>query len=182
MSGIQNAPLKSRRVGFYAGTFDPVTTGHLDVIERASRLVDRLVIGVARNPTKNPLMPLEDRIACVEEVLPTVHARTGADLVVVSFDSLLVRAVREHGATLIFRGLRVMSDFDYEIQMSGVNRRLDDGIESVFLMASERTQFISSSLVREIARYGGDISEFVTPETQDRLLACLKQQKCTVKT
>ena len=174
---MQSVPLTSHRVGFYAGTFDPVTIGHLDIMERASRLVDKLIIGVAQNLSKNPLMSLEDRLACVQEVLPILHARTETKFVVIPFDSLLVDAVRKHGATLIFRGLRVMSDFDYEIQMSGVNKRLDDGIESVFLMASERTQFISSSLVREIARYGGDISEFVTPETQVRLLACLQRQK-----
>ncbi|MFS8367209.1 pantetheine-phosphate adenylyltransferase [Acetobacter oryzifermentans] len=175
-----NAPAGSvvpKRVGFYAGTFDPVTVGHLDVIERASRLVDRLVIGVAHNPGKNPLMPLDERIGCVEEALPAIRQNTGGDIVVVPFDSLLVKAVREHGATLIFRGLRVLSDFDYEIQMSGVNRKLDAGIESVFLMASERTQFISSRLVKEIASYGGDISEFVTPGTQVRLLAHLADRK-----
>ncbi|MFT9330737.1 pantetheine-phosphate adenylyltransferase [Acetobacter persici] len=163
-----------RRIGFYAGTFDPVTTGHLDVIERAARLVDRLVIGVAKNPGKNPLMPLDERVACVEEALPAIASRVGGDLKVVSFDSLLVEAVRAQGASLIFRGLRVLTDFDYEIQMSGVNRRLAPGIETVFLMASERTQFISSRLVKEIAGYHGDISEFVTPGTQKRLLARLK--------
>ncbi|MFT8884768.1 MAG: pantetheine-phosphate adenylyltransferase [Acetobacter papayae] len=166
-------PAVARRVGFYAGTFDPVTTGHLDVIERAARLVDRLVIGVAHNPGKNPLMPVDERMLCMEEALPSIRQRTGSDIVVVSFHSLLVEAVRANGATLIFRGLRVLSDFDYEIQMSGVNRRLDGGIETVFLMASERTQFISSRLVKEIASYKGDISEFVTPATQARLLARL---------
>lgn len=139
--------------------------------------IDRLVIGVAHNPGKNPLMPLDERIACVEEALPAIRQNTGGDILVVPFDSLLVKAVREHGATLIFRGLRVLSDFDYEIQMSGVNRKLDAGIESVFLMASERTQFISSRLVKEIASYGGDISEFVTPGTQVRLLAHLADRK-----
>ncbi|MFT9258641.1 MAG: pantetheine-phosphate adenylyltransferase [Acetobacter sp.] len=160
-----------RRVGFYAGTFDPVTTGHLDVIERGARLVDRLVIGVARNPRKNPLMPVEERIACVEDALPAIRTRTGSDIVVVAFHSLLVEAVRANGAALIIRGLRALSDFDYEIQMSSMNRKLDSGVETVFLMASERTQFISSSLVKEIASYGGDISELVTPATRARLLA-----------
>jgi pantetheine-phosphate adenylyltransferase len=166
-------PVVARRVGFYAGTFDPVTTGHLDVIERAARLVDRLVIGVGRNASKNPLMPVEERMLCVEEALPSIRQRSSAEIVVVAFDSLLVEAVRANGATLIFRGLRVLSDFDYEVQMTGVNRRLDGGIETVFLMASERTQFISSRLVKEIASYGGDISEFVTPATQVRLMARL---------
>lgn len=173
MSSPAAAP---RRVGLYAGTFDPVTVGHLDVIERASRLVDRLVIGVARNPGKSPLMPLDERIECVQEALPAIKARTGGDMTVVSFHSLLVEAVRANGATLIFRGLRVLSDFDYEVQMSGVNRRLDSGIETVFLMASERTQFISSRMVKEIASYHGDISEFVTPYTQTRLLARLAER------
>ncbi|MFT9143112.1 MAG: pantetheine-phosphate adenylyltransferase [Acetobacter orientalis] len=163
-----------RRIGFYAGTFDPVTTGHLDVIERAARLVDRLVIGVAKNPGKNPLMPLAERVECVQQALPPIAQRTGGELAVVSFHSLLVEAVRQQGASLIFRGLRVLTDFDYEIQMSGVNRRLDPSIETVFLMASERTQFISSRFVKEIASYGGDISDFVTPYTQERLLTRLK--------
>jgi pantetheine-phosphate adenylyltransferase len=164
----------ARRIGFYAGTFDPVTTGHLDVIERAARLVDRLVIGVAENPAKHPLMPLAERVECVEHELPAIAERTGGELKVTPFNSLLVEAVRAHDATLIFRGLRVLTDFDYEIQMSGVNRRLDASIETVFLMASERTQFISSRLVKEIAGYGGAVSEFVTPYTQERLLARLK--------
>lgn len=163
-----------KRIGFYAGTFDPVTTGHLDVIERAARLVDRLIIGVANNPAKNPLMPLAERVNCVEQALPPIVDRTGSEIVVVSFHSLLVDAVKSNGAHLIFRGLRVLTDFDYEIQMSGVNRKLDASIETVFLMASERTQFISSRLVKEIASYGGDISDFVTPYTQERLLARLK--------
>lgn len=172
---MSNTPcVQSRRTGFYAGTFDPVTTGHLDVIERAARLVDRLIIGVAQNPGKNPLMPLAERVECVQQALPAIAERTGTELVVVSFHSLLVEAVRHHGATLIFRGLRVLTDFDYEIQMSGVNRRLDATLETVFLMASERTQFISSRFVKEIASYGGDISDFVTPYTQQRLFARLK--------
>ncbi|MBS0960733.1 MULTISPECIES: pantetheine-phosphate adenylyltransferase [Acetobacter] len=167
----------ARRTGFYAGTFDPVTAGHFDVITRAARLVDKLIIGVAENTRKNPLMPLADRLDCMEQVILPVVEQTECDIRVVSFDCLLVDAVKQHGASVIIRGLRALTDFDYEIQMTGVNRRLDSSIETVFLMASERTQFISSSFTKEVARYGGDISHFVTPYTQERLLACLQASK-----
>lgn len=163
----------AHRTGFYPGTFDPVTFGHMDVIERAAKLVDRLVIGIAVNAGKNPLLPIEERLAGLRDEVPGLVERTGTEIEVVPFNELLVDAVRRHGATLIFRGLRLLVDFDYEAQMQGANRKLAPEIETVFLMASERTQFISSHMVREIAAYGGDISEFAPGGAARRVLARL---------
>ncbi|OUJ15245.1 pantetheine-phosphate adenylyltransferase [Acetobacter sp. DsW_063] len=166
-------PKSSPRIGFYPGTFDPVTFGHLDVIERAARLVDRLVIGVATNAGKKPLLSSDERIACINDELPRLIQETDSEIEVVGFDKLLVHAVRDYNASLIFRGLRLLSDFDYEIQMQGANRKLAPEIETVFLMASERTQSISSSLVRDIAFYGGDISDFAPEGAARRIKAQL---------
>ena len=146
-------------VGVYPGTFDPITNGHADIITRASRLVDRLIIGVAVNNDKNPMFSLEDRVALVgAEVTPLNGA---AAIEVQPFDNLLTQFAAEMGAGVIVRGLRAVSDFDIEFQMVGMNARLDPSIDTVFLMASERHQFISSRLVKEIARLGGDVSGFV---------------------
>ena len=159
------------RVGVYPGTFDPVTNGHLDVIARAARLLDRLVIGVAMNAGKGPIFPIEERVELVRAETDSVARSTGATIAVVPFEGLLVTLAREHGAGMIIRGLRAVSDFDYEVQMAGMNRRLDQGVETVFLMASETNQFISSRFVKEIARLGGDISSFVPQLTLERTLA-----------
>ncbi|MBP0443923.1 pantetheine-phosphate adenylyltransferase [Roseomonas sp. SSH11] len=159
------------RVGVYPGTFDPVTNGHLDVIHRAARLLDRLVIGVAMNAGKGPIFPIDERVELVRAETGGIAAQTGARIEVVPFDGLLVTLAREVGADMIVRGLRAVSDFDYEIQMAGMNRRLDQEVETVFLMASERNQFISSRFVKEIARLGGDISSFVPQLTLERTLA-----------
>lgn len=164
-----------RRVGIYPGTFDPVTNGHIDVISRAARLLDRLVIGVARNVGKGPLFSLEERVELVEAELAPIASRSGAVIDVIPFDSLLIQFARSVGASMIVRGLRMVSDFDYEFQMAGMNYRLDPEIETVFLMASERHQFISSRLVKEIAILGGDISTFVPALTLERTLARIKQ-------
>ncbi len=161
------------RTGFYPGTFDPVTTGHLDIVERAARLVDRLIIGVAENSGKQPLMPLNERIICVTEETRPIAERTGSQISVIGFSNLLVEEARTHGATLIVRGLRVVTDFDYEVQMFGMNHHLAPDIETVFLMATERSQYISSRLVKEVARLGGDITSFVPPFTRQRILARL---------
>ncbi|MBB2164006.1 pantetheine-phosphate adenylyltransferase [Gluconacetobacter sp. 1b LMG 1731] len=161
------------RTGFYPGTFDPVTTGHLDIVERAARLVDRLIIGVAENSGKQPLMPLDERITCVTEETRPIAERTGSQISVIGFSNLLVEEARTHGATLIVRGLRVVTDFDYEVQMFGMNHHLAPDIETVFLMATERSQYISSRLVKEVARLGGDITSFVPPFTRQRILARL---------
>ncbi|GAA4503682.1 pantetheine-phosphate adenylyltransferase [Gluconacetobacter tumulicola] len=161
------------RTGFYPGTFDPVTTGHLDIVERAARLVDRLIIGVAENSGKQPLMPLDERITCAVEETRSIAERTGALIQVIGFSNLLVEEARRHGATVIVRGLRVVTDFDYEVQMFGMNHHLAPDIETVFLMATERSQYISSRLVKEVARLGGDITSFVPPFTRQRIMARL---------
>lgn len=158
------------RVGLYPGTFDPVTNGHIDVIGRAARLLDRLVIGVAENVGKGPLFPLDERVELVRAEMEPIAARTGTEIEVRSFASLLVDFARHVGANMIVRGLRVVTDFDYEFQMAGMNYRLDPSIETVFLMASERHQFISSRFVKEIALLGGDISSFVPALTLERTL------------
>ncbi len=158
------------RCGVYPGSFDPVTNGHLDIIGRAARLVDRLVIGVAVNPGKSPLFPLPDRIDLVRAETRDVAERTGTVIEVVGIEGLLIDFARAAGATVIVRGLRAVSDFDYEFQMAGMNHRLDSGVETVFLMASERHQFISSRFVKEIATLGGDVSSFVPPLTLERTL------------
>ena len=163
----------SLHVGLYPGTFDPVTNGHLDIICRAVQLVERLIIGVAENIGKQPLMSLEERVDCVRAEVEPISARTGVPVEVVGFDNLLVQCARQHGASIILRGLRVVTDYDYEVQMFGMNRRLDPGIETVFLMATERHQFISSRLVKEIAQLGGDISSFVPAYTLGKILAKL---------
>ncbi|MCB4822957.1 pantetheine-phosphate adenylyltransferase [Roseicella aerolata] len=159
------------RIGLYPGTFDPVTNGHLDVIGRAARILDRLVIGVAINTGKGPLFPLEERAELVRAETDAIAARTGCVIEVRPFKGLLVGFAQEVGASMIIRGLRAVTDFDYEFQMAGMNRRLDQQIETVFLMASETNQFISSRFVKEIARLGGDVSSFVPKLTLERTLA-----------
>ena len=153
------------RIGLYPGTFDPVTNGHMDIIGRAARMLDRLVVGVAVNAGKGPLFPLEERMELVRAELAPIAERTGADIEVRSFDF-----ARELGAGVIVRGLRAVSDFDYEFQMAGMNYRLDPKVETIFLMASEHHQFISSRFVKEIAQLGGDISSFVPALTLERTL------------
>jgi pantetheine-phosphate adenylyltransferase len=165
------------RVGVYPGTFDPVTNGHLDIVGRAVRLVDRLVVGVARNIGKGPLFELEDRVALVRDECTPVAARAGIPIDVVSFDTLLIEFARASKATMIIRGLRAVSDFDYEFQMAGMNYRLDSTIETVFLMASEHHQFISSRFVKDIALLGGDISSFVPALTLARTTARVRATK-----
>ncbi|ACI50335.1 pantetheine-phosphate adenylyltransferase [Gluconacetobacter diazotrophicus PA1 5] len=167
-------PDATPRTGFYPGTFDPMTNGHLDIVERAARLVDRLVVGVAENTGKQPLMPLDERVACVQAETRAVAQRNGTTIDVVGFGNLLVEVARSHGATVIVRGLRAVVDFDYEVQMFGMNHHLAPDIETVFLMATERNQYISSRLVKEVARLGGDITGFVPPFTRRHVLARLE--------
>ncbi len=161
------------RIGLYPGTFDPVTNGHLDVIGRAARLLDRLVVGVAMNAGKGPLFPLEERVELVRAEMAAVSGRTGTPIEVQPFGGLLMHFAQAIGASVIVRGLRAVSDFDYEFAMAGMNYRLDAGIETVFLMASERHQFIQSRFVKEIALLGGDIASFVPPLTLQRTRALL---------
>jgi len=166
----------AHRVGLYPGTFDPVTNGHLDIVARAARMVDRLVIGVAENIGKGPLFPAEERRELVAAECTAITARTGTPIDVLGFDTLLITFARTIGAGVIIRGLRAVSDFDYEFQMAGMNYRLDPQIETIFLMASEHHQFISSRFVKEIARRGGDVSSFVPALTLERTLAKLRSE------
>ncbi|MEM1352164.1 MAG: pantetheine-phosphate adenylyltransferase [Pseudomonadota bacterium] len=161
------------RVGLYPGTFDPITLGHIDVIRRASALLDRLVIGVAINRDKGPLFSLEERVAMVEAESVKIANKTGLTIAVHPFENLLIDCARDVGASVIVRGLRAVADFEYEYQMVGMNRQLDDTIETVFLMAEAEHQAIASKLVKEIARLDGDVSKFVTPEVNARLMAKL---------
>jgi pantetheine-phosphate adenylyltransferase len=159
------------RIGLYPGTFDPVTLGHTDIIARAMALVDRLVIGVAINRDKGPLFTLDERVAMVRAECDTIVARTGGEIVVHPFENLLIDCARDVGAGVIIRGLRAVADFEYEFQMVGMNRALDARIETVFLMADARRQAIASRLVKEIARLGGDVSQFVPPQVMGALAA-----------
>ena len=151
------------RIGLYPGTFDPLTLGHIDIIERAGVLVDRLVIGVAINRDKGPMFTLEERVAMLEAECLGIARATKAEIVVHPFENLLIDCARDVGAKVIIRGLRAVADFEYEFQMVGMNRAMDASIETVFLMADARRQAIASKLVKEIARLGGDVSKFVTP-------------------
>jgi len=160
------------RIGLYPGTFDPLTLGHMDIISRASVLVDRLVIGVAINRDKGPLFTLEERVAMIEAECEALSVRTGTEIVVHPFENLLIDCARDVGAAMIIRGLRAVADFEYEYQMVGMNRALDSSIETVFLMAEARYQAIASRLVKEIARLGGDVSKFVPP----RINALLRER------
>ncbi len=157
-------------VGIYPGTFDPVTNGHTDIIGRAAKVMHRLVIGVSENPGKSPLFPLDERIELVRAEADVIASRTGTVIEVQSFTGLLVEFARSVNAGVIVRGLRAVTDFDYEFQMTGLNHRLDPNVETMFFMASESHQFISSSLIKEIARLGGDVSSFVPPLTLQRTL------------
>jgi pantetheine-phosphate adenylyltransferase len=157
------------RIGLYPGTFDPVTLGHTDIIQRAMALVDRLVIGVAINHDKGPLFSLEERVAMIEAECAEIATKCGGEIVVHPFDNLLIDCARDVGATVIVRGLRAVADFEYEFQMVGMNRALDASIETVFLMADARRQAIASKLVKEIARLGGDVSKFVPPRVRAAL-------------
>lgn len=157
------------RIGLYPGTFDPITLGHIDIIRRASLLVDRLVIGVAINRDKGPLFSLEERVAMIEAECALLSEQTGTEIVVHPFENLLINCARDVGASLIVRGLRAVADFEYEYQMVGMNRVLDDSVETVFLMAEAKHQAIASKLVKEIARLGGDVSNFVTPDVHKAL-------------
>jgi pantetheine-phosphate adenylyltransferase len=151
------------RVAIYPGTFDPITNGHLDIIRRAARLADRLVIGVSTNAGKGPLFDVDERVRMVQAEVEALKLPTGNGTVEVrSFDNLLMHFAQSVGAGMILRGLRAVSDFEYEFQMAGMNTRLNADIETVFLMASDRHQFISSRFVKEIGRLGGDITSFVS--------------------
>ena len=158
------------RIGLYPGTFDPITLGHIDIINRASMLVDRLVIGVAINRDKSPLFNLDERVKMIEVECSSLGKKTGTEIIAHPFENLLVDCANDVNASVIFRGLRAVADFEYEFQMVGMNRALNDSIETVFLMAEAKHQAIASKLVKEIVRLGGDVSKFVTPTVNKQLV------------
>jgi pantetheine-phosphate adenylyltransferase len=158
------------RVGVYPGTFDPITNGHTDIIQRATRLVDKLVIGVAGNPGKGPIFSSDERVAIVRAELAELGDGAHHRIEVRPFDNLLMHFAMSVGAAVIIRGLRAVSDFEYEFQMAGMNARLNPKIETTFLMASDRYQFISSRFVKEIGQLGGDIAHFVSPRVAEQLI------------
>jgi pantetheine-phosphate adenylyltransferase len=162
--------VSSTRVGIYPGTFDPITNGHTDIIRRAAHVVDRLVIGVARNDGKGPLFPTDERVEIVRGEVEQLDNGIASRIEVRPFETLLMSFAESVGAAVIIRGLRAVSDFEYEFQMAGMNARLNPSIETVFLMASDRYQFISSRFVKEIGALGGDISHFVSPRVTARVL------------
>lgn len=155
-------------VGVYPGTFDPVTKGHLHLIRRASQMVDHLIVAVAANQRKTPLFDLDERCAMVEADIASMEHK-GCNIEVQTFSNLLINFVQQSGANYIFRGLRAVSDFEYEFQLTGMNAKLNPDIETVFLMASDKWQFVSSSFVKEICGLGGPVDQFVTPQVEARL-------------
>jgi pantetheine-phosphate adenylyltransferase len=164
-----------KRIGFTSGSFDPVTNGHLDVIARAARMVDHLVIGIGVHPGKTPLFSADERIEMLKAETAAIAKSAGCRIDIVTFDNLTVDAARAAGATLIFRGLRDGTDFDYEMQMAGMNGAMAPGVDTVFLPASPAVRHITGTLVRQIALMGGDISRFVSPGVAKRLAAKAKR-------
>ena len=165
-----------KRIGFYPGSFDPVTLGHTDVIARACRLVDKLVIGIGVHDAKQPLFGADERIAMLQAEVKPIAAKTGTAIDIITFAGLAVDAARENGAGVIVRGLRDATDFDYEMQMAGMNGVMAPGIETVFVAAAPGVRHIAASLVRQIAVMGGDASSFVSPAVAQRLKSKAKQR------
>jgi len=162
----------AERIGVYPGTFDPITLGHADIIRRGAKLVDRLIIGVTTNPSKNPMFAPDERIAIVRR---EVDAMGIHNIEVVGFNALLMKFAEVQGASVIVRGLRAVADFEYEYQMAGMNQQLNSRIETIFLMADVSLQPIASRLVKEIALFGGDITRFVSPTVRDEVMARIEQ-------
>jgi pantetheine-phosphate adenylyltransferase len=165
------------RIGLYPGTFDPCTNGHLDVIARAARLFDKLVVGVSISAGKGPMFSLQERVELVQAEIASIANKNGMVIEVLPFDTLLIDFARKVGAAMIVRGLRAVTDFDYEFQMAGMNYRMAPDIETVFLMASETHQFIASRLVKEVAMLGGDITSFVPGLTLDRVMRRIRENR-----
>ena len=162
----------SYRTGIYPGTFDPITYGHIDVVKRATALFSRVIVLVARNTSKAPLFTTDERVAMINEIF-----RKNKKVTVDSFDQLLVDYARKNKASVIIRGLRAVSDFEYEFQMALTNRKMNQSIDTVFLMPDERYTYLNSTIVREIARVGGDVGSFVPPSVRKRLIQKLKKPK-----
>jgi pantetheine-phosphate adenylyltransferase len=167
--GKWGGDMASERTAVYPGTFDPVTSGHMEVVRRSLKLVDRLVIGPATNIGKGPLFSLDERIDIIKDDIADFSQADRDRIKIVPFDGLLIHFARDVGASMVIRGLRAVSDFEYEIQMANMNARMEPNIETIFLMASDRHQFIASSLVKDIARLGGDTSQFVSKKVYERL-------------
>ena len=165
------------RIGVYPGTFDPITLGHMDIIERGAKLVDRLIIGVTTNLSKTPMFSDAERIAMVEREV----AGLACNIEVVGFNSLLMDFAEAQGAATVIRGIRGVTDFEYEYQLTGMNRQLNHRIDTVFLMAEVALQPIASRLVKEIALYGGDISKFVSPAVRDEVAERVRQNGRTTR-
>jgi pantetheine-phosphate adenylyltransferase len=163
----------SERIGVYPGTFDPITRGHADIIRRGAKLVDRLIIGVTTNPSKNPMFTPEERIAMVEREVASLGL---SNVSVVGFNALLMKFAEKQGASMIVRGLRAVADFEYEYQMAGMNQQINAKIETVFLMADVSLQPIASKLVKEIALFGGDITPFVSTAIRDDVVARVRER------
>lgn len=155
----------------YPGTFDPVTNGHVDLIHRASRLYHKVIVAVAESRGKQPLFTLQERVSLIESVVEEF-----SNVQVIGFNNLLVECAKQHQASVILRGLRAVSDFEYEFQMAGMNRRLAPDIETVFLTPAEQYEFISSSMIREIARLNGDVSSFVPEQVKQQLIKKIRQE------
>lgn len=162
----------THRIGVYPGTFDPITLGHMDIIRRGAKLVDELIIGVTTNAAKSPMFSDDERIAMVEREVATIGA---AHIRVVGFNSLLMDFAEVHKASTVIRGIRGVTDFEYEYQLTGMNRQLNDRIETLFLMADVALQPIASRLVKEIAIYGGEIGKFVTPAIRAEVIERVRQ-------
>jgi len=161
--------MSASRVGVYPGTFDPITNGHTDIIVRATKVVDRLVVGVARNAGKGPLFSTEERVAIVKAEIEHLPADARRRIAVKPFDTLLMQFAVDNSASVIIRGLRAVSDFEYEFQMAGMNSRINSDVETLFLMASDRFQFISSRFVKEIGMLGGNVTPFVSARVAKRI-------------